>query len=82
MASRIPAAVEGPDTAGLKVTPFARGEWSYDERAMADVAFSSLVAALGDEDDPLESISVPRLLAVVYPVCSRLFEQDAFSESS
>ena len=37
---------------------------------MLDVAFSSLVAcgALGDENDPLESISVPWLLAVVYAI--------------
>jgi hypothetical protein len=52
----------------LKITSFARGEWSYDEIAMLDMAFSSLVAALGGEGDPLESISVPRLLAVVYAV--------------
>ena len=35
---------------------------------MLDVAFSSLAAALGSEDDPLESIAVPRLLAVAYAV--------------
>ena len=35
---------------------------------MLDVAFSSLAAALGDEDDPLESIAVPRLLAIAYAV--------------
>ena len=33
---------------------------------MLDMSFSSLTAALGDVDDPLESIAVPRLLAVAY----------------
>ena len=44
-------AVEGPDTEDLKITSFARGEWSQDERVMLDVSFLSLAAALGDEDD-------------------------------
>ena len=35
---------------------------------MLDVAFSSLAEALGDANGPLESIAVPRLLAVAYAV--------------
>ena len=35
---------------------------------MLDMSFSSPTAALGDVDDPLESIAVPRLLAVAYAV--------------
>ena len=35
---------------------------------MLDVAFPLLAAALGSEDDPLESIAVPHLLAVAYAV--------------
>jgi hypothetical protein len=68
---RTPVAVEGPVTEDVKISSFARGEWSYDGKGMlnVDVAFSSsLAAALGDEDNPLESFSVPRLLAVVYAV--------------
>ena len=45
-----------------------RGD-SYDERVVLDVAFSSLAAALGGEDVPPESTSVPRLLTVV---CAQL----------
>ena len=64
----MPAAAEGPDTEDLKISPFARGEWSQDERIMLDVSFTSLAAVLGDEDDPLESIAVSRLLAIAYAV--------------
>ena len=64
----MPAAAEGPDTEDLKISPFARGEWSQDERIMLDVSFMSLAAVLGDEDDPLESIAVSRLLAIAYAV--------------
>ena len=35
---------------------------------MLDVAFSSLAEALGDASGPLESIGVPRLLALAYAV--------------
>ena len=35
---------------------------------MLDPTFSSLAEALGDTDGPLESIAVPRLLAVAYAV--------------
>ena len=35
---------------------------------MLDVAFPSLAAVLGSEDDPIESVAVPRLLAVVFAV--------------
>ena len=35
---------------------------------MLDVAFSSLAEALGDANGSLESIAVPRLLAVAYAV--------------
>ena len=35
---------------------------------MLDPAFSSLAEALGDANGPLESIAVPRLLAVAYAV--------------
>ena len=62
----MPAAAEGPDTEDVKISPFAKGEWSQDERIMLDVSFTSLAAALGDEDDPLESIAVSRLLAIAY----------------
>ena len=64
----MPAAAEGPDTEDLKISPFAKGEWSQDERILLDVSFTSLAAALGDEDDPLESIAVSRLLAIAYAV--------------
>ena len=64
----MPAAAEGPGTEDLKISPFARGEWSQDDRIMLDVSFTSLAAALGDEDDPLESIAVSRLLAIAYAV--------------
>ena len=59
--------VEGPDSEDLD-SVFSREAWGYDERVMLDVAFSSLAKALGDEDGPLESIAVPRLLAVAYAV--------------
>ena len=35
---------------------------------MLDVAFPSLEEALGDVDGPIESIAVPRLLAIAYAV--------------
>ena len=35
---------------------------------MLDVAFTSLAKVLGDDDDPLESISALRLLAIAYAV--------------
>ena len=47
---------------------FSRDAWEYDERITLDVAFSSLAEALGDADGPLESIAVPRLLAIAYAV--------------
>ena len=64
----MPAAAEGPDTEDLKISPFARGEWSQEERILLDVSFTSLAEVLGDEDDPLESIAVSRLLAIAYAV--------------
>ena len=59
---------ECPDTECLKVSPFSKGEWRRDERVMLDVAFTSLAKVLGDDDDPLESISALRLLAIAYAV--------------
>ena len=59
---------ECPDTENLKISPFAKGEWRRDERVMLDVAFTSLAEVLGDEDDPLESISALRLLAIAYAI--------------
>ena len=35
---------------------------------MLDVAFPSLAEALGDADGPIESIAVPRLLAIAYAI--------------
>ena len=59
--------VEGPDSEDLN-SVFARDEWGHEQRVMLDVAFPSLVEALGDEDEPIESIAVPRLLAIAYAV--------------
>ena len=59
--------VEGPDSEELN-SVFARDEWGSEQRVMLDVAFSSLAAVLGSEDDPIESIAVPRLLATVFAV--------------
>ena len=73
--------VEGPDSEDLN-SILSRSDWGYDERAMLDVAFSSLAAALGDEDGPLESVAVPRLLAAGGRVCRRLVGKDAFGEPS
>ena len=63
----VPFSAEGPGSEDLNLV-FAREAWGYDQRVMLDVAFSSLAEALGDEDGPLESIAVPRLLAVAYAV--------------
>ena len=51
---------------------FSRGEWGYDERVMLDVSFPLLAKVLGSEDDPLESIAVPHLLAIAYAVGPQL----------
>ena len=59
--------VEGPDSEELN-SVFSRDEWGYEQRIMLDAAFSSLAAVLGSEDDPIESIAVSRLLAVVFAV--------------
>ena len=59
--------VEGPDSEDLN-SVFSRGEWGYEERIMLNVAFPSLAAVLGSEDDPIESVAVPRLLAVAFAV--------------
>ena len=58
---------EGPDSEDLN-SVFSRDEWGYGQRIMLDVAFSSLAEVLGSEDDPIESIAVPRLLAVAYAI--------------
>ena len=54
--------VEGPDSEDLN-SVFSRDDWGNDERVMLDAAFSSLAEVLGDEDDPLENIAVPRSAA-------------------
>ena len=59
--------VEGPDSEDLN-SVFSRGEWGYEERVMLDVSFPLLAKVLGSEDDPLESITVPHLLAIAYAV--------------
>ena len=59
--------VEGPDSEDLN-SVFSRGEWGYEERIMLDVSFPLLAKVLGSEDDPLESITVPHLLAIAYAV--------------
>ena len=59
--------VEGPDSEDLN-SVFSREEWGYDERVMLDVSFPLLAKVLGSEDDPLESITVPHLLAIAYAV--------------
>ena len=38
---------------------------------MLDVSFPLLAKVLGSEDDPLESITVPHLLAISYAGCCR-----------
>ena len=62
----MPAAAEGPDTEDLKISPFARGEWSQDDRIMLDVSFTSLAAVLGDEG----AITIPQSRK---PGCGSLF---------
>ena len=59
--------VEGPDSEDLN-SVFSRGEWGHEERIMLDVSFPLLAKVLGSEDDPLESITVPHLLAIAYAV--------------
>ena len=55
----MPAAAEGPDTEDLKISPFARGEWSQEERILLDVSFTSLAEVLGDEDDEVALSASP-----------------------
>ena len=59
--------VEGPDSEDLN-SVFSRDAWGHEERIMLDVSFPLLATVLGSEDDPLESITVPHLLAIAYAV--------------
>ena len=60
--------VEAPDTEDLN-SVFSKDAWGHEERVMLDVSFPSLSAVLNHAaDGQIESIAVPRLLAIAYAV--------------